>query len=203
MQSVEDKILRRIRGKPKGWVFTANDFWDYGSDASIRRALKNSCDRGRIRRIARGMYDNPRTHSKLGILEPTPEQIVAAIKTKQHTRTQPTGAYAANLLGLSTQVPGKVVFLTDGPEKQLKVGNRTIQLKNRSTRTMAGAGQITGLFIQALKHIGQKRFASQHFKVLSQRLTSEQKKKLKRDIKLAPAWIAAVIRKLNSELKDA
>ena len=203
MQSVEDKILRRIRGKPKGWVFTANDFWDYGSDASIRRALKNICDRGRIRRIARGMYDNPRTHSKLGVLEPTPEQIVAAIKTKQHTRTQPTGAYAANLLGLSTQVPGKVIFLTDGPDKQLKLGNRTIQLKNRSTRTMAGAGQITGLFIQALKHIGQKRFTKQHFKTLNQRLTPEQKKKLKRNIKLAPAWIATIIHKLYSELKDA
>ena len=203
MQSVEDKILRRIRGKPKGWVFTANDFWDYGSDASIRRALKNICDRGRIRRIARGLYDNPATHPKLGVLAPTPEQIVAAIKTKQHTKTQPTGAYAANLLGLSTQVPGKVIFLTDGPDKQLKVGNRTIQLKNRSTRTMAGAGQITGVFIQALKHIGQKRFNKNHFRVLSERLKPEQKKKLHRNIKLAPAWIATIIRRLNSEIKDA
>ena len=147
--------------------------------------------------IARGLYDNPKTHPKLGILAPTPEQIVAAIKTKQHTKTQPTGAYAANLLGLSTQVPGKVVFLTDGPSKQLKVGNRTIQLKSRSTRTMAGAGQITGLFIQALKHIGQKRFTKQHFKILNERLEPGQKKKLKRSIKLAPAWIAAIIHKLN------
>lgn len=203
MQSVEAKILRRIRGKPQGWVFTANDFWDYGSAESVRQALKNICDRRRIRRIARGLYHNPKTHPKLGILEPTPEEIVAAIRTKQHTKTQPTGAYAANLLGLSTQVPGKVIFLTDGPDRQLKVGNRTIQLKNRSTRTMAGAGQITGLFIQALKYIGRNRFTEQHLKILKQRLKPEQKKKLKRNVKMAPAWIATIIHKLSLEDQDA
>ena len=199
MQSVEDKILRRIRGKPKGWVFTANDFWDFGSAESVRKALKNISDRDRINRIARGLYHNPRVHPKLGALEPTPEDIVAAIKTKQHTKAQPTGAYAANLLGLSKQVPGKVIFLTDGPDKQLKVGNRTIQLKNRSPRSMAGAGHITGVFIQALKHIGERRFTNQHLKILKTRLKPEHKKRIKKDIKLAPAWIAAIIRKLDKE----
>ena len=197
MQSVEDKILRRIRGKPKGWAFTATDFSDYGSAESVRKALKNICDRDRIRRIARGLYHNPKVHPKLGVLAPTPEEIVVAIKTKHHARTQPTGAYAANLLGLTTQVPGKVIFLTDGPDKQLKVGTRTIQLKNRSPSSMAGAGTITGLFIHALKYIGEKRFTGQHLKILRRTLRLEQKKKIKRDIKLAPAWIAAVIRKLD------
>ena len=199
MQSVEDKILRRIRGKPKGWVFTANDFWDIGSAETTRKALKKICDRGRINRIARGLYYNPRMHPKLGVLPPTPEDIVAAIKTKQHTKTQPTGAYAANILGLSTQVPGKVIFLTDGPDKQQKVGNRTIQLKNRSPRSMAGAGHITGLFIQALKHIGEKRFTERHLKILRNRLEPKQKKRLEKDIRLAPGWIAAVVRKLGKE----
>lgn len=199
MQSVEDKILRRIRGKPKGWVFTANDFWDFGSAESVRKALKKICDRDRIHRLARGLYHNPKTHPKLGTLAPTPDEIVAAIKTKQHTKAQPTGAYAANLLGLSTQVPGRVIFLTDGPDKQLKVGNRTIQLKNRSPRSMAGAGTITGLFIHALKHIGEKRFTNQHLKILKTSLKSAQKKRIRRDIKMAPAWIAAVIRKLDKD----
>lgn len=203
MQSVEDKILRRIRGKPKGWVFTANDFWDFGSAESVRKALKNICDRGRIHRIARGLYHNPKTHPKLGTLAPTPEDIVEAIKTKNHTKTQPTGAYAANLLGLSTQVPGKVIFLTNGPDKQLTVGSRTIQLKNRSPRFMAGAGTITGLFIHALKYIGQKRFKDRHLEILKRSLDSKQKQRIQKDIKLAPAWIAAVIRKLNAELKNA
>ena len=125
------------------------------------------------------------------------------IKTKNHTKTQPTGAYAANLLGLSTQVPGKVVFLTNGPDKQLKIGNRTIQLKKRSPRLMAGAGTITGLFIHALKHIGQKRFKDRHLEILKKSLSSKQKQRILKDIKLAPAWIATVIRKLNTELQNA
>ena len=199
MQSVENKILRRIRGKPKGWVFSANNFWDIGSAESVRKALKKICDRDRIQRIARGLYHNPKTHPKLGVLAPTPEEIVAAIRTNQHTKTQPTGAYAANLLGLSTQVPGKVIFLTDGPDKQLKVGKRTIQLKRKSPRSMAGAGSITGLFIHALKYIGEKRFTERHLKILKETLSSTQKKRIKKDIKLAPAWIAAVIRKLDKE----
>ena len=91
--SLEDKILRRIRGKPLGWVFTSADFRDMGSDVGIRKALQTICDRGRIRRLARGLYDNPKTHPKLGELAPTAEQIVQAITTKDHTRVQPTGAY--------------------------------------------------------------------------------------------------------------
>ena len=203
MQSVEDKILRRIRGKPKGWVFTANDFLDFGSAESVRKALKSICDRGRIHRIARGLYHNPKTHPKLGTLAPTPEEIVEAIKTKNHTKTQPTGAYAANLLGLSTQVPGNSRCKNICSDIQLKIGNRTIQLKNRSPRMMAGAGTISGLFIHALKYIGQKRFKDRHLQILRKSLSSKQKQRIQKDIKLAPAWIAAVIRKLNTELQNA
>ena len=145
------------------------------------------------------MYDNPTTHPKLGKLAPTAEQIVEAISTKEHTRIQPTGAYAANLLGLSTQVPAKVVFLTDGPDKRIEVGNRTIELKHRAPSSMVGAGKITGLVIQALKHIGQKQFSAEHLKELKRSLSSEQIQQLTKDIPLAPAWIADVIRRLNAE----
>ena len=116
------------------------------------KALQTICDRRRIRRIARGLYDNPQTHPKLGILEPSAEQIVRAICSKEHTRVQPSGAYAANQLGLSTQVPAKLVFLTDGPSKRIIVGNRSIELKNRDPSTMAGAGKLIGLFIQCVSN---------------------------------------------------
>ncbi|MFN7873731.1 MAG: DUF6088 family protein [Pirellula sp.] len=197
--SVEDKILRRIRGKPVGWVFTPGHFLDQGSYGAVVLALKQICDRGRIRRLARGLYDNPKTHPKLGFLTPSAEQIVEAISTKEHTRIQPTGAYAANMLGLSTQVPAKIVFLTDGPDKRVIVGNRTIELKNRAPSSMAGAGKISGLAIQALKHIGQKQFTSEHLQQLRRNLSNDQIKQLIKDIPLAPAWIADIFRKLTEE----
>jgi hypothetical protein len=197
--SVEDKILKRIRGKPVGWVFTPSHFLDLGSYGAVVLALKEICDRGRIRRLARGLYDNPKTHPKLGILTPSAEQIVEAISSKQHTRIQPTGAYAANILGLSTQVPAKVVFLTDGPDKRVIVGNRTIELKNRAPSSMAGAGKISGLAIQALKHIGQKQFTTEHLQQLRRNLSNDQIQQLIKDIPLAPAWIADIFRKLTEE----
>lgn len=194
----ENKVLSRIYGKKRGWVFTPSHFLDLGSRAQIGMALKAICDRGTIRRISRGLYDYPKTHPKLGTLEPTAEEIVKAIATREHRKVQPSGAYAANLLGLSTQVPAKIVFLTDGPDKQLKVGNRTIQLKNRSPKSMAGAGTITGLFVQALRHLGQKNMTKQRVKILKNRLSPQQKKQLKKDIRLAPAWIADVIRTITN-----
>lgn len=199
MPSVEQKILRRIRGKPPGWVFTPSHFLDQGSYGAVVLALKQICDRGRIRRLARGLYDNPDTHPRLGVLQPRAEDVVAAITAKQKNRAQPTGAYAANLLGLSTQVPAKIVFLTDGPDKQIKIGNRMIQLRHRSRASMAGAGKVTGIVIQALKHIGQKHMTEEHVRTLDRRLTYEQKKQLKRDIRYAPAWIADVIRNLSMD----
>lgn len=199
-ETLESKILRRIRGKPLGWVFTPSHFRDFGSDVGIRKALQTICDRGRIRRIARGLYDNPQTHAKLGILEPSAEQIVQAICSKEHTRVQPTGAYAANQLGLSTQVPAKLVFLTDGPSKRILVGNRSIELKYRAPSTMAGAGKLIGLFVQALKHIGQKNFQESDLRTLTRNLSNEKKQQLIKDIGMAPAWIAEVIRKLEQSI---
>ena len=137
MQSVENKILRRIRGKPVGWVFTPNHFLDLGSYGAVTLALKQICDRDRIERLARGVYSNSKKHPVLGTLAPTPEEIVKAIATKEHRKIQHSGAYAANLLGLSNQVPAKIVFLTDGPNKQIRVGNQVIVLKHTTPRNMA------------------------------------------------------------------
>lgn len=196
--SLENRILRRIRGKALGWVFTTAHFRDLGPDVGIRKALQLICDRGRIRRLARGLYDNPKTHPELGMLSPSPEQIVEAISFKSHSRFQPTGAFAANLLGLSSQVPGRIVFLTDGPGKRFQIGNRLIELKHRSPSSMAGAGKITGLFIQALKHIRQLRFTDSHREILKRVLSEEQLRRLGKDIHMAPAWIADVIRSLSA-----
>jgi len=195
-KTVENKVLSRIYGKKRGWVFTPPQFLDLGSRAQIGMALKSICDRGIIRRISRGLYDYPKTHPKLGLLKPTPAQIAKAIATKEHRKIQPSGAYAANLLGLTEQVPAKIVFLTDGPDKQIKVGKQIIVLKNSTPKYMAGAGTITGIFIHALRNIGQKNMTERRIATLENILTVEQKDQLRKDIKFAPAWIADIVRRL-------
>jgi hypothetical protein len=140
-------------------VFTPGYLLDLGSRATVGMALKSTCDRGLIRRLARGLYDYPQQHPKLGLLTPTPEQIALALAGKDNLRIQPSGAYAANLLGLSEQVPAKVVFLTNGPERRRKVGNQEIVLKRTTPKNMPTAGRASGLVIQALRYLGQNHIA--------------------------------------------
>ena len=132
--------------------------------------LTNLCDTAQIRRLAPGMYDYPRQHSKLGDLLPTPEMVAQALADKDSSRIQPSGAYAANLLGLSEQVPAKVVFLTDATDRQLKVGRQEVILKRTTPRNMATAGRISGLVIQALRHLGQHHVDELVIDKLAQRL---------------------------------
>ena len=201
MKPVEDKVLSRIYGKNRGWAFTPAHFIDLGSADSVKKALQALCGRGLIRRLARGLYDYPRQHPKLGLLTPSPEEIAEALAGRDQIRIQPSGAYAANLLGLSLQVPAKLIFLTDGSNRTVDVGNQTITLKRTTPRNMATAGRISGLVIQALRHLGQKNVNDEVIRKLAQRMSAEDREVLMRDIKLAPGWIAEIFRGLAK--KDA
>jgi hypothetical protein len=196
MQSIEDKVLRRIYGNGRGWVFTPAHFLDLGGTAAVNMALQSLRERGTIRRLARGLYDYPARHPQLGMLDPTPEQIARTLAGRDKTRIQPSGAYAANLLGLSLQVPAKLEFLTDGRNRTVVVGNQTITLRRTTPKNMATAGRISGVVIQALKHIGRKSVDEAVVAQLDRKLTSNDRKVLMQDVKLAPAWIADVFREL-------
>ncbi|MBC7818167.1 MAG: hypothetical protein IAG10_14870 [Planctomycetaceae bacterium] len=199
MQTIEEKVLSRIYGKKRGWVFTPAAFLDLGSSESVWKALEKLCDRQLIRRLARGLYDYPKEHPKLGVLTPTPDEIAEALAGKDRLRILPSGAYAANLLGLSLQVPARVVFLTDGAERNIKVGRQEIILKRTTPRNMAAAGRVSGLVIQALRHLGQEHVDDEVLRKLNARLTDDDRRTLLKDIPLAPAWIGNLFRRLAKE----
>lgn len=196
-QSVADNILSRTYGHKRGWVFTPAHFLDLGSYSAVALNLKNLCDRGQIRRLARGLYDYPREHPMLGKLLPTPEEIGKALAEKDGSRLQPSGAYAANLLGLSEQVPAKIVFLTDATDRRITVGNQEIILKRTTPKNMATAGRISGLVIQALRFLGKDHVDETVVAKLDRRLSEDDRRQLLKDIRYAPAWIGAVFRRLD------
>lgn len=196
MRSLDDKILSIIYGRGRGIAFTPKLFSSLGSPHAIGMALLRLCRNGTIRRLARGLYDYPCKHPDLGLLAPSVESVANALKDRDATRLQPSGAYAANLLGLSDQVPMKVVFLTDGPSKNLRIGKQEIILKHTTPRNMATAGRTSGLVIQALRHLGRKHVDDAVFAILQKRLNDDDKKQLLQDLRYPPAWIAAIIRKL-------
>ena len=196
MQSIDDRILNRIYGHGRGCVFTPGDFLDLGSRQTVGVALHRLVKKGTLRSLARGLYDYPRTDPDLGLLSPTTDAIVKALKGRDNILLQPSGAYAANLLGLSEQIPMKIVLLTDGPARRVQLGKQVIILKHTTPKAMATAGKISGLFIQALRHIGQKHVDDTMVARLRNRLSENDKKQLLKDIRYSPAWIAAIMRRV-------
>jgi hypothetical protein len=196
MQSIDTKILNRIYGRGKGCVITPGDFLDLGSRDAVGVALHRLVKKGTLRSLARGLYDYPRTDPDLGPLSPTTDAIVKALKGRDNILLQPSGAYAANLLGLSEQVPMKIVFLTDGPARRVQLGRQVIILKHTTPRAMATAGRVSGLLIQALRYLGQKHLDDSTVVQLRKRLSDDDKKQLLNDIRYAPAWIAAIMRRV-------
>ena len=196
IDSTGSRILRRIKSRKRGWVFTPDSFADLGTRRAIDLALMRHRKSGIVRKLARGLYDYPKTDPELGPLQPSTDDIASALAGRDATRLQPSGAYAANLLGLSAQVPMRVVYLTDGRTRTVQVGKRRIFLKHTTPRNMATAGKVSGLVIQALRHIGRKNVDSEVTKRLDRRLDDAARNQLMKDIRYAPAWIAEIVRTL-------
>jgi hypothetical protein len=125
--------------------------------------------------------------------------VALALAGRDHTRIQPAGAYAANALGLSEQVPAKAVFLTDGPSRTVKIGPTTIKLRRTTAKNMAAAGRLSGLLIQALREIGKENVTAERRAHLKRILPAKKRQELIQDIKLAPAWMHSIFRELAGE----
>lgn len=196
MQSIVTKIKKKIYRKDRGFVFTKSHFFDLGSRTAIAKALERLADAGVIRRLSRGLYEYPKQHPEFGVLPVNYEQVAQALAGRDNLKIQPSGAYAANLLGLSDQVPAKVVFLTDGSHRKIQIGNRSIVLKRTTPKNMATAGKISGLVIQALRFIGQENIDDKVIGILKRKLAEKDKQILMADLRFAPAWIEKVVRRI-------
>ena len=199
MQNLEEKILSRFYGRGRGHVATQKFFLDLGSRDGVDKALSRLAQSGKLRRIARGLYEYPRTSPQLGELSPDLDKVATAMAGREGIRLQETGAYAANLLHLSEQVPMKIVFLTDGISKKTTIGNQTIELRKASPKRMQLAGKISGLVFEALREIGKDHITDQHVTTLQNTLTLNQKGKVLNDLREAPAWMHTHIRKIAED----
>lgn len=199
VQTLGEQILAQICQNGRGWVFSPDEFRDLGDPRFVGMALTRMVSKGTIRRLARGLYDYPKTHPVIGTLAPSPDAIAKALVGRHNIRLLPSGAYAANLLGLSEQVPAKIVFLTDGPSRTVRVGDQEIHLKQTTPRTVGPAGRTSGLVIQALRHLGQQHVDDAVIQSLRHKLRADDKKQLLEDLGSAPAWVRAHLRTIAKE----
>ncbi|MDR1153244.1 MAG: BREX system Lon protease-like protein BrxL [Bacteroidales bacterium] len=156
MQNTESKIIAKIKKARRGSLFFANDFIAFGSVKTVSKALERLVKSGEITRVAAGIFVRPQKDNIIGEVMPDIEDIVKAIARRDKARIVPTGDYALNRLGFSTQVPMNIVYLTDGTARKIKIGNYTIVFKKVAPKNVAAIGEISRLAIQALKTIGKE-----------------------------------------------
>lgn len=195
-QVVDQQIQRRIYGSGRSSVFTPTQFLDLGSRDAVDKSLSRLAEAGTIRRLARGVYDYPKQHPVLGTLSPSADEVAKALAGRDKARLQPAGAYAANLLGLSEQVPAKAVFLTDGASRSVRMGSITIQLRQTTPKNMAAAGRLSGLLIQAFRHLGREQITADRIAHLKRTIPTVERRTIQKDLRLAPAWMHRYFREL-------
>lgn len=197
MQTMRDQVVARIERLGEGKAFSAKDFLDIASRGTIDMALGSLARSGTIRRIRRGLYDMPRVNPRLGgKLSPDIDEAAQAIARRQRWKIVPEGAWAANLLGLSTQVPAKIIYLTDGPNNEVLIGRRSIHFKHARPKAMAGLEGKFALVVQALRYLGKEGVGAREIQTLRTALSPAEKRRLVKDTRFGADWIYEVAKRI-------
>lgn len=196
--SYKDSVLKKIESFEAGTVFIANDFLEIASYERIRNILNRLVKDGTIHRILNGVYYQPRYSKLIDEYEaPNVHQVALAIARKYNWTITPSENTALNILGLSTQVPAKWVYLSDGRYITYSFGGIDIEFKRRSNAEISNMSTITSMVIQAIKAVGKDRITEEQIDILKKRLSGEEKKVLLREGKTATAWIYEILRKIG------
>jgi len=200
MNKIREQIEKRITDAGSGYVFTRKDFQDIASSGSIGQILLRMVKDGVIRQIGRGVFDFPNTNLALGgQLSPDIDQAAKAVARKFRWSILPYGNLAANRLGLSQQVPAKITYLSDGPTKEVKIGNRIIYFKHARPKEIYADNFITGLVVQALRYLGKDRVDDKIISHLKQKLSHNEKSELSENIRYSTEWICNVVQKIAKD----
>ena len=197
IQSIDDKILTNVKKRGRGTIFFAQDMLQYGQRLSVLKALERMAAAGTILRVARGIYCYPKIDKQLGLgaLYPSLDEIAQAVAKRDKARIAPTGAYALNILGLSTQVQMNVVYLTDGTARRLTIGNgKGILFKHTAPKNLAFRSRTAMYITFALKELGQEGVTQAHIDRIRELVKAEKKENILADAALIPSWIMKILR---------
>jgi len=188
--SIKNIIELKIRKSKPGQLFLLSDFKNIGTSTAVRKSLSRLVQENKIKRIGQGIYIKPKFHKLLGELSPSIQSVVEYIAKKEHIIIKPTGAHALNLLGLSTQVQTKAVYLTNGAKRVIKIGNQSALLKPTTNKKMALKGKISSLLIIALEELKLDWISNENIKQIEKLIELEKREVLLDDLRLAPARVS-------------
>ncbi|NLE58266.1 MAG: hypothetical protein GX616_07895 [Planctomycetes bacterium] len=200
METVQESVRARIGAAGRGKVFTPKDFLDLGERAAIDQALSRLARSGHLQRIGRGLYHYPRVNPRLRILvSPDLDEIAEAIGRQTGSRLVPSGAVAANRLGLSSQVPARPVYLSDGRTRRVRVGSVEFHIKHVAPKELPAGSRTSAMIFQALRHMGRESVDAQLIRSLRTSLSAKQRRQLMEDARYTTDWIARAARLIARE----
>ena len=189
MQSIHSQLEAKVLSLKKGTIVFVSDFAEFGTAENVKKVLLRLEKKQLLVRLAHGIYLYPKIDKELGILYPSTESIAEAIAKRDKTRIIPTGIYALQQLGISTQIPMNVIYLTDGAPRKIKVGKRTITFKKTAPKNLAIKNKVLSNIVQGLKELGKENITDEIRQKINQALQKVPVKALKEEILNAPVWV--------------
>lgn len=181
-------------------MFSASDFSSEFGRSTIDWVLSSLATSGTIRRVCRGIYDYPKFSELLQQqLSPDFDQVAQAFARKFNWRIQPSGDAALNLLGISLQVPGRPVYLSDGPNRQYEIANYTLEFKKSALKDIGFKHRESGLVVQALKALGKERVDDAVIAAIRKQLDVAACKRVLKDTVTATGWVYETIKRICGE----
>lgn len=196
MQSIESQIMSKIREAGEGKIYFPSDFSEFGESKSVLKALERLVKSQSLIRLGRGIYYYPIIDKELGlgILYPSLDTIAESIAKRDKIRIVPTGHVALNRLGLSTQVPMNIVYMTDGSPRRIKIGGgKGIQFKRIAPKFLAFRNGLVMLIVFALKELGENNVTPEVKQRIRELLQKESKSNVMQDASLMPGWIKSIV----------
>jgi uncharacterized protein DUF6088 len=202
MQPIEKKVNNKIYGHGRGWAFSKNDFADLGNTDTIKKALLRLCEKGRIRRAMRGLYDYPK-HSKLlgQLLSPDIDQVAHGLARKFGWRIRISGNAALNVLGLSTQVPTKYLYHCDGKSKIYHIGNIELRFKRTELKDIGLKYPESELLVQAIKALGKKSLTEEEKQKIRDYFSANKHARILKDTQYTTSWVYEIIKSIFQDKK--
>ncbi len=193
MNASDNAVRERILGLERGTIFFPSNFDDIATDTAIRQTLSRMVKRGEIIRVSHGIYCYPRSNPALGldIIPPSAEDIAQRVAERDKVKIIPTGDQALNQLGLSTQVPGNAVYITNGARKKISLGKgRSIVFRESNEfRLFDFKSKVMMLAVSAMRSIGDDKITDDILSVIRKIVRNVSPEMYEHDIRLAPAWV--------------
>ena len=188
MARLSNQIMNQVAGKPEGTLLCPNTLLHLGRRTAIDQALSRLARSGQLIRICQGVYLKP-IETRFGSRPPAVEKVIEALANLWGETIVPSGGAAANLLGLTTQVPVRSIYLTSGPNRRLTLGEVTVELRHAPRWQLAAPQRLAGDVIRAMSWLGPNEVTA-NLKVIGQKLSPEDFRELAASRAVMPAWLA-------------